>query len=271
MFERVVVGVDGSGAGFGALRQATRLLAPHGRLLALTVVSPHIAVHAGFEAPHAAGQLWEEARAAHDEAASLLVGLPGTESRITQGRPVSALLAAAATENADLVAVGTHGGSRAAGITFGSIATAMLHDAPCPVLIARPAAGDPDGFPRTLVAGYDGSVHAQQAVRLAERIAENFDASLRIVVATGGKPLTLDHFTIQPSLEVDERHPVKALVAASHEADLLVIGSRGLHGLSSLGSVSERVAHRAACSVLVVRPLAPHVTENSPVGAMSTG
>jgi nucleotide-binding universal stress UspA family protein len=31
------------------------------------------------------------------------------------------------------------------------------------------------------------------------------------------------------------------------------VGSRGLHGLRALGSVSERVAHDASCSVLVVR------------------
>jgi nucleotide-binding universal stress UspA family protein len=36
------------------------------------------------------------------------------------------------------------------------------------------------------------------------------------------------------------------------DADILVVGSRGLHGLKSLGSISERVAHQAACSVLVV-------------------
>ena len=44
-----------------------------------------------------------------------------------------------------------------------------------------------------------------------------------------------------------------ALVEASRDADLLVVGNRGLHGLRALGSVAERVAHQAACSVLVVR------------------
>ena len=34
---------------------------------------------------------------------------------------------------------------------------------------------------------------------------------------------------------------------------LVVLGRRGLHGLKALGSVSERVAHQAKCSVLVVR------------------
>jgi nucleotide-binding universal stress UspA family protein len=45
--------------------------------------------------------------------------------------------------------------------------------------------------------------------------------------------------------------PVDAL--ARLDPALLVVGSRGLQGLRSLGSVSERVAHEARCSVLVVR------------------
>ena len=53
------------------------------------------------------------------------------------------------------------------------------------------------------------------------------------------------------SLTVEDDDPVDALVSAG--ADLVVVGSRGLHGMKSLGSVSERVAHKADCSVLVVR------------------
>jgi nucleotide-binding universal stress UspA family protein len=47
--------------------------------------------------------------------------------------------------------------------------------------------------------------------------------------------------------------PTRVLAAASADTDLLVVGSRGLRGLKALGSVSERVAHRADCSVLIVR------------------
>jgi nucleotide-binding universal stress UspA family protein len=47
-----------------------------------------------------------------------------------------------------------------------------------------------------------------------------------------------------------ETYPVQAL--AEVDADIIVVGSRGLRGLRALGSVSERVAHRAECSVLVV-------------------
>jgi nucleotide-binding universal stress UspA family protein len=52
-------------------------------------------------------------------------------------------------------------------------------------------------------------------------------------------------------LQMESDAPVDAL--SRLDPDLLVVGSRGLQGLRSLGSVSERVAHEARCSVLVVR------------------
>jgi len=70
-----------------------------------------------------------------------------------------------------------------------------------------------------------------------------------------------DLWSIEPEAGLDHRPPVEALIerAAEVDADLLVVGSRGVHGMAALGSVSERVAHRAGCSVLVVR-------ENDPEG-----
>jgi nucleotide-binding universal stress UspA family protein len=53
--------------------------------------------------------------------------------------------------------------------------------------------------------------------------------------------------------ELEARAPVDALVDAADDCDLLIVGSRGLHGLAALGSVAERVAHRARCPVLIVR------------------
>jgi nucleotide-binding universal stress UspA family protein len=50
----------------------------------------------------------------------------------------------------------------------------------------------------------------------------------------------------------DPADPVAALVERSRTVDLVVVGSRGVHGLRALGSVSERVAHQAHCTALVV-------------------
>ena len=45
-------------------------------------------------------------------------------------------------------------------------------------------------------------------------------------------------------------------ITENEDADLILMGNRGLSGLASilLGSVSERVARNAPCSVLIVRP-----------------
>jgi nucleotide-binding universal stress UspA family protein len=59
---------------------------------------------------------------------------------------------------------------------------------------------------------------------------------------------------IAPKLEERGEAAVDVLVEASESADLVVVGNRGLHGLKALGSVSERLAHQARSSVLVVRP-----------------
>jgi nucleotide-binding universal stress UspA family protein len=50
-------------------------------------------------------------------------------------------------------------------------------------------------------------------------------------------------------------HPAQVLLDAAADAALLVVGSRGLGGFTGmlLGSVSQHVAARAACPVVVIR------------------
>ncbi len=49
--------------------------------------------------------------------------------------------------------------------------------------------------------------------------------------------------------------PADALleIAERQNADLIVVGNRGMHGVSRvLGSVPNKVSHRASCNVLIV-------------------
>jgi nucleotide-binding universal stress UspA family protein len=163
------------------------------------------------------------------------------------------LLREAEVEQASLIALGTHGRGRAAGILLGTVAARMLRDAACPVLIAR-AARDPSAWPQTVVAGVDGSHGSAASFGVAASIAQRFGGTLRAVLATRDQLDRDAARAIAPELEEQSAHAVEALTAASESADLVVVGSRGLHGLKALGSVSERVAHQASSSVIVVHP-----------------
>jgi nucleotide-binding universal stress UspA family protein len=267
--EVVVCGVDGSAAGFEALRQAIRLLPSGGRLVAVTVHDPTLAIHAGWDAARVAEQIVHDAGATRDEAAAILAAVPNAETRVVVGKPAAELEAIARRRAANLLVVGTHGHSRAAGIVLGGVATTLLHEAPCPVLVARAPAA-PEAFPRVIAVGTDGSAPAHRAVLEASGLAARFGAELHVIVATGGRPVELDALRHIPRIEWDADAPVDVLVAASREVDLLVVGSRGLHGIRALGSVSEQVAHKAACSVLVVRPVTTAVADD-PVRVHAAG
>ena len=250
VFERIVVGVDESEESREAVRQAARLLDPGGRLRLVTAVAVGKTAGAGFAAGRAAERLADEAAAALAAATALA---PGAETLVVQGDPEAALRTAVREDDATLVAVGSHGRGRVAGMVLGHVVAGLLHHPPCAVLVVRPAA-EPDGFPRVVVAGLDGSPASAGAARAAGELAGRLGSTLRRVLAEGGKGVDLEaaRAAVGDALEVDERSPVDALLAAAEEADLVVVGSRGLHGVRSLGSVSERVAHRAPCSVLVV-------------------
>ena len=256
IFDRIVCGVDPpNGVGLEALRQAKRLLAPGGRLVAVTVYDWSVAIHAGWDSAALAAELAEEAESARAKARTELEAIGNSAVRLVEGSPFERILEEADREQATLIAVGTHGHRRLPGILLGSVTTRLLHDAPCPVLVARPVS-DVDRFPRSIVVGLDGSPPSLEALEVARDLAARLDARIRPLVAAGGKPADIDLLRDVGALEWnDDAEPVDALVAASAEADLVVVGSRGLHGLGSLGSVSERIAHKAACSVLVVRPL----------------
>ncbi|MCL4291378.1 MAG: universal stress protein [Thermoleophilia bacterium] len=89
--QRIVFGVDGSKAGFEALCQANRLLAPRGGLVAVTVAEERIAVHAGMQASKVLHDGRAEAEAARQAARELLGGLGDAEATVIAGRPSDVL------------------------------------------------------------------------------------------------------------------------------------------------------------------------------------
>ena len=152
-----------------------------------------------------------------------------------------------------LLVVGTHGHRRMTEILIGGVAGELLHSASCSVLVARRPA-EPERFPRSIVVGVDGSAGSEDALHAAGQLARRFQVPMSVVTATQGDDVDLVRARRwSPEVETIDARPVDSLVAASGEVDLLVVGSRGRRGIQALGSVSERVAHNASCSVLVAR------------------
>ena len=251
IFERVLVGVDGTAPSFEACRQAALLANPAAAIEAVAVVHLADAVQTGPAAAGVADRLQREAEVATARAIEIIGDR--AERRFVNGFAAPALRSEIASFGATVVVLGSHGHRRMTEIVLGGVATELLHTASCPVLLARrPTAST--GFPSSVVVGVDGSEGGDAALAAAEHLAERFAASLRVIAATHDPAVDLATVRVRyPHVEEVAAPPVDALVDASAESDLLVVGSRGLFGLPALGSVSERVAHESRCSVLVVR------------------
>ena len=174
-----------------------------------------------------------------------------------------ALLRAAA--DGEVLVVGTHGHSRAGGIALGGVATNALHRASVPVLVARAGHSPMEG---AALFASDGSLGSDAACALLCGVAARHELPITLLHVDGGDDESARHALARQAVELAEAtgreptvvtgggHPADAIVeaAAAGGCSLLVVGSHGRTGLRALGSVSERVAHRAPCSVLVARP-----------------
>ena len=255
-FRRVLCAVDGSRASIEATEQACKLVDPAGSLTFLAVSDARgtgATAQATLGEDHAERAVDAARRSAGEK------GLGADGAVVIADMPARAILAAA--EDHDLLVLGGHNRSRAAGIMLGSTATLALHEAAVPVLVARqqPAVK----FPGVILAAVDGD--AEPALVAATLAA---DHGGHVVLTHVGEPKTSSrHLLAEQStavLEITGVEPVVLsmpgdpaerlpAVARSIVPGLLVMGSSGKTGLRALASVSERVAHRAPCSVLVLR------------------
>jgi nucleotide-binding universal stress UspA family protein len=138
----------------------------------------------------------------------------------------------------------------------------------------------------SIVVGTDGSPNAEAAVRQATKLAKDGGARLHLVSAYPGttsfsegirssakrQPINLREVAdsvlaraeaeaesqgVQLMTHAREGEPAQALlsVADEQDADLIVVGARGLTGLERflLGSVTSKLAHHAPCSLMIVR------------------
>lgn len=81
-----------------------------------------------------------------------------------------------------------------------------------------------------------------------QKLADDSRSRLEVLMAESGVPDAQGIVVVgQPKQEI-------VRVAEQEQADLIVVGAHGHHGIAGLlGSTTDRVLHRAACDVLTVQ------------------
>ena len=122
-----------------------------------------------------------------------------------------------------------------------AVKEAAIRHAPLTVLVVQPAIA---GYAGNAVAYPGDASLADQARKTAQEETDQVLAQLG-----GSAP---ESVTVQSAIGI----PAAVLIAASQDADLVVVGSRGSGGFSQLvlGSVSTQVTHHAHCPVVVIPP-----------------
>jgi len=260
-FERVLCAVDGTPGSFDAVQRAAALAGPGGQLTILLVTSyrkegeyrsPHIG-------PIRAKGILDRAVAIGAEA-----GVEVSAEVDPAAPPAHVILEWAADH--DLLAMGAPTTPWFGGMFTGGATVAALGSLPTPLLIGRAAPADTDDA-RVLVAS-DGLHGSDALVELAGRVARSQGAATTLLHAVGREAGVRPHrieeqarrLAAAAGAEIDVRFEVGSArtvvldTARILRASLVVMGSRRLEGVRTIGSVGRRVAHGAACSVLLVPP-----------------
>ena len=198
--------------------------------------------------------------------------------------PFEAIMERVTQLQPDLIVMGTHGRTGLGRLLMGGTAEKVLRHAPGNVLTVKAAVHlrDP-GTPRRILVPVDFSDGSAQALDAARWLARGADTRLHLLHVV--EPLPALYYAgpaerrfeldgdlrqrIERSLQewsgdldgarwsVVEGHvPTEiARVARNTEADLVVVGTRGLTGVQHvlIGSVTERVCRSCEAPVLVVR------------------
>jgi nucleotide-binding universal stress UspA family protein len=199
------------------------------------------------------------------------------------------ILQYADAEDIDLIVMGTHGRRGLDYLFLGSVAREVVREASCPVYTIRESetAKLPSEID-TILSPVDFSDHSGTAVSMAKEAAALYNAKLQLLhimedsmhpafydagqeavwrlqadIAGRSQKVMKRIFTESPGPDVEAEfkvvsgHVVHEILeyVKNNGIDLIVIATHGLSGLKHflLGSVAEKVIHRARCPVLTVK------------------
>jgi nucleotide-binding universal stress UspA family protein len=294
VLERILVAVDGSEAASAAVTAVARLV-PGGGIQALVVhVTDQGPLQRTVYGPNSLTLQWEtpaDARALVDDAAASLraAGIDATGQVYGQFDTIARqLLDTAHAHGAGLIAMGSRGRGRIAGILLGSVTHRVIHLADVSVLAAPPSSAPTVSPYRRILLAIDGSAASRRVVEVAAEVARRTGAHLLVLHvwepnrASAQRYLpegmAIEHDTPEmagglvdqavagiegsglsasATVGASRGSVAEAIVEAAQndESELIVVGSRGRAALPALvlGSTTYRLLHIAPIPILVAR------------------
>jgi nucleotide-binding universal stress UspA family protein len=284
---RIVVGFDGSDPSDAAVRWAVgeARLRHLGVTLLHGINPPVMAGSIGMGMPATPEMLEQMQSGARDRLTQAAAGITGVDVAVETVLGGAAAVVVEASATAAMVVMGSRGRGGFRGLLLGSSSAQVAAHSDCPTVVVRTV---PDDSATEVVVGVDGSDASQAALSFAFETASLHGWSLVAVhawdfpaydlIASPDLPVPVPLSDVADSevrLSAEalagyrERFPdvdvrehlvhgpaVAALVAASPNAALIVVGTRGRGAALSalLGSVSNGVLHKATVPVAVVPP-----------------
>ena len=269
LYRRILVALDGS-------PNAERIL-PLVRPLLVTLEGTAVLTHvlsSGRGSPKAAARAYLRLVARKLESHGIDV-----ETAAPTGDPAFEVLRTAETSEVDLIAMTTHGRGALARWALGSVAHKVLRASAYPVLLAR-SLGRRIAQVRQILVPLDGSLRAEAAVPHAAALARVYDAGILLfhVAPAPGIEARTSKFrrwvraetarlearlaalraTLAPlpvRMEIDKGDAALQIVMRSDPGTLIAMSSHGRTGIPrwTLGSVAEKVLHRTAAPMLIVK------------------
>jgi len=264
MFTTIVVGVDDSSGAEDALAFAHAMAGDDTRLV-LVNAYPH-----------------EVLREQSLEILANAAGDAGDRRSLADDSPGRALQRVAHEEHAGLVVVGSCRYGAVSRVLLGDVSRAVMHGAPCPVAVVPRGWAERPHHITAIGVGFTRTPEAHAALELAAALARRERAALHLRTAVAvpvafapSYAYTYDWDTIEAEhralaradlveasadlglptiIDTPDGTASGALIELSEEVGVLVVGSRGYGATRRvvLGSTSDRVAHHAACPVIVV-------------------
>ncbi len=285
VYEKIVVGFDGSELSKGALIESSNWIRRHGGKIVL--------VHAVYfdeeefaNAPEQREKRFELGKKICYQTREKTFSEFGVdvESLVCEGEPPEVIVNIAQEKKADLIALGTYGRKGLKRLFLGSVTSSVMVNATCDVLVVKKPCNECTGAYSSILLPFDGSEFSKKALERACQLSKIDNAEITVLYVIPRYEEMIG-FLRTESIKKSMMHEAEKIlntargIASKHgipiktetqegqadaeitgtasrlKTDVIIMGTYGWRGVSRaiMGSTTERVIIHAPCPILAVR------------------